>query len=59
MKSINAGDRKSGLLKFNIGIRELASRVWLASFVDYAPEFFDQDELKVEPMGISPFTPKP
>ena len=41
-----------------IGIREVADQIWLVSFMDYDLGFFDQDEHRVEPMGINPFAPK-
>lgn len=41
-----------------IGIREVDDRIWLVSFMDYDLGFFDQDENRVEPMGINPFAPK-
>jgi putative transposase len=40
-----------------IGIREVADRIWLISFMMYVPGFFDEDENRVEPAG-NPFTPK-
>jgi len=42
----------------HVGIREEDDRKWLVSFMDYDPGFFDQDEHRVEPMGINPFVPK-
>ena len=41
-----------------IGIREVDDRIWLVSFMDYDLGFFDQDEHRVEPMGVNPFAPK-
>ena len=41
-----------------VGVREVADRVWLVSFMDYDSGFFDQDENRVEPMGVNPFVPK-
>jgi len=41
-----------------IGIREIAEQVWLVSFMQYDLGFFDKDEIRVEPVGHSPFTPK-
>jgi putative transposase len=41
-----------------IGIREVDDRIWLVSFMDYDLGFFDQDENRVEPMGVNPFAPK-
>jgi len=40
-----------------IGIREVADRIWLVSFMMYDPGFIDEDENWVEPAG-NPFTPK-
>ena len=40
-----------------IGIREVADRIWLISFMMYDPGFFDKNENRVEPVG-NPFTPK-
>ncbi len=37
--------------------RSYESVVGLVSFMDYDPGFFDQDEHRVEPMGINPFAP--
>lgn len=41
-----------------VGVREVADRIWLVSFMDYDLGFFDQDENRVEPMGVNPFAPK-
>ena len=41
-----------------VGIREIADEVWLFSFMDYDLGFFDQDENRVEPVRVNPFTPK-
>lgn len=46
-----------------VGIREVEDKIWLAgrpdpSFLDYDLGFFDQNENRVEPVGISPFAPK-
>tara|TARA_R110002110_G_C13349157_1_gene708436 strand:+ start:104 stop:1270 length:1167 start_codon:yes stop_codon:yes gene_type:complete len=41
-----------------VGIREIADRIWLVSFMDYDLGFFDQDENRVEPVGDNPFAPK-
>lgn len=41
-----------------VGIREVADGVWLVSFMDYDLGFFDNDENRVEPVGINPFAPK-
>ncbi len=32
-----------------VGIREVADKIWLVSFMDYDLGFFDQDECRVEP----------
>jgi hypothetical protein len=41
-----------------VGIREIADRIWLVSFMDYDLGFFGQDENRVEPVGENPFAPK-
>jgi putative transposase len=41
-----------------VGIREVADEIWLVSFMDYDLGFFDQDENRVEPVGVNPFAPK-
>lgn len=41
-----------------VGIREIADRIWLVSFMDYDLGFFDLDENRVEPVGENPFAPK-
>jgi transposase InsO family protein len=41
-----------------VGIREIADRIWLVSFMDYDLGFFDQDENRVEPVGENPFALK-
>ena len=41
-----------------VGIREVADEVWLVSFMDYDPGFFDKTEDRVETVGINPFAPK-
>lgn len=41
-----------------VGIREVADRIWLVSFMHYDLGFFDQDENRVEPVGENPFAPK-
>ncbi len=41
-----------------IGIREVADRIWLVSFMDYDLGFFDENEDRVEPVGINPFASK-
>jgi putative transposase len=41
-----------------VGIREVADKIWLVSFIEYDPGFFDQQENRVEPVGENPFAPK-
>ena len=41
----------------NAGIREVADKIWLVSFIDYDLGFFDEDENKVQPAN-NPFMPK-
>ena len=41
-----------------VGIREVADKVWLVSFMDYDLGLFDEEENRVEPMGENPFAPK-
>ncbi len=41
-----------------IGIREVADKIWLVSFMTYDLGFFDEDENRVEPVGQNPFAPK-
>lgn len=46
-----------------VGKREVADEIWVAgrpypSFMDYDLGFIDQDENKVESVGVNPFTPK-
>lgn len=41
-----------------VGIREVADRIWLVSFMDYDLGFFDESEDRVEPVGINPFATK-
>jgi putative transposase len=38
-------------------MREVVDRIWLVSFMEYDPGFFDEDENRVEPAG-NPFIPK-
>ena len=40
-----------------VGIREVADKIWLASFMDYDPGFFDEDYGRVEP-AVNPFLPE-
>jgi putative transposase len=39
-----------------VGIREVADKIWLVSFMEYDLGFFDQDEGRVEP-APNPFVP--
>jgi hypothetical protein len=41
-----------------VGIREVADRIWLVSFMEYDPGFFDEEENQVETVGHNPFAPK-
>ena len=40
------------------GIREVADRIWLVSFMHYDLGFFDEADNRVEPVGNNPFAPK-
>ena len=40
-----------------VGIREVADKIWLVSFIDYDLGFFDEEEGRVEPAS-NPFIPK-
>jgi putative transposase len=40
-----------------VGIKEVADKIWLVSFLEYDLGFFDQDEGRVEPT-TNPFIPK-
>ena len=40
-----------------IGIREVADKIWLVSFMQFDIGFFDEDENKVQP-AVNPFMPK-
>jgi putative transposase len=40
-----------------VGIKEVADKIWLVSFLEYDLGFFDQDEGRVEPAS-NPFIPK-
>ena len=42
----------------SVGIREVADRIWLVSFMKYDLGFFDEEDNRVEPVGQNPFTPK-
>jgi transposase InsO family protein len=41
-----------------VGIREVADKIWLVSFMDYDLGFFDEEDNRVEPVGQNPFAPK-
>ena len=41
----------------NVGIREVADKIWLVSFMEYDLGFFDEDEGRVEP-STNPFVPE-
>jgi putative transposase len=41
-----------------VGIREVADRIWLVSFMHYDLGFFDELDNRVEPVGNNPFAPK-
>lgn len=41
----------------HVGIREVADKIWLVSFMQYDLGFFDEDENRVEPAD-NPFLPK-
>jgi len=41
----------------NVGIREVAEKIWLVSFMDYDVGYFDEDSKRFEPMP-NPFGPK-
>ena len=40
-----------------VGIREVADKIWLVSFMEYDLGFFDEDECRVEPTK-NPFLPE-
>ncbi len=40
------------------GIREVADRIWLVSFMHYDLGFFDHEENRVEPVCENPFAPR-
>ena len=42
----------------SVGIREVADKIWLVSFMNYDLGFFDEAENRVEPVGQNPFAPK-
>ena len=39
-----------------VGVREVADKIWLVSFMDFDPGFFDEDCGRVEPT-TKPFLP--
>jgi len=41
-----------------VGIREVADKIWLVSFMEYDLGFFDEVDNRVEPVGQNPFAPK-
>ena len=41
-----------------MGIREVADKIWLVSFMDYDLGFFDRTLNRVEPVGENPFALK-
>ena len=41
-----------------VGIREVADKIWLVSFMEFDIGFFDEDSNRVEPVGDNPFAPK-
>jgi putative transposase len=41
-----------------VGIREVADKIWLVSFMDYDLGFFDEEDNRVEPVGQNPFAPE-
>ena len=55
------GGRKINLCRAlagqHVGVREVADRIWLVSFMEYDLGFFDEDENRVEP-GENPFSPE-
>ena len=40
-----------------VGIREVADRIWLVSFMDYDPGYFDEGRRPVEP-ATNPLVPE-
>ena len=40
-----------------VGIREVEVKIWLVSFMDYDPGYFDEEEARVEP-GPNPIVPE-
>jgi putative transposase len=55
------GGRKINLCRAlagqHVGVREVADRIWLVSFMEYDLGFFDEDENRVEPAD-NPFVTK-
>ena len=41
-----------------VGIREVADKIWLVSFMQFNLGFFDEQENRVEPVSRNPFAPK-
>ena len=41
----------------NVGVRQVADRIWLVSFMEYDLGFFDHGACRLEPVD-NPFTPK-
>ena len=39
------------------GIREVADKIWLVSFMHHDPGYFDEEPARVEP-GTNPFIPE-
>jgi len=40
------------------GIREVADKIWLVSFMQYDLGFFDEEENRVKPVGRNPLATK-
>jgi len=41
----------------DVGIREVADKIWLVSFMEFDLGFFDEEDRRVEP-ACNPFVPK-
>ena len=41
----------------NVGVRQVADKIWLVSFMDYDLGYFDDEGIRVEPIE-NPFGPK-
>jgi hypothetical protein len=41
-----------------VGIREVADSIWLISFMDYDPGFFDEEHNTLGPVGENPLPPE-